>query len=219
MTRPDIGLALSTAMSWVAQPNENIYIALLCILFFLKKTRKRGIEYSAERDKKLRFHVCSQTKESVDPWSTFAVFYMADTSLGIRHQQSMLGFAFGGVFVQKNSKSKNISLSTTEAEFKGQLMSGTSAMTFIPILEFLGQTDFMPIILMCDNDPACCLSNSDLSSRKLRHVAIQLAYLQDLVSAGYVKMMWVSNRGMVADLNTKMLAVKEFFLRADYVVC
>ena len=75
---------------------------------------------------------------------------------------------------------------------------------------FLGLDITLPLLFFCDNDGSCRLSESDLSSKTMRHVATRLAFLQEYVDDGFCVLIHVDKNGMIADIGTKVLAPREF---------
>ena len=61
------------------------------------------------------------------------------------------------------------------------------------------------------------LSESNLSSRRMRHVATRLAYLKERVKSGELQLVHVGTDGNVADIGTKALSVKIFHHLASYI--
>ena len=75
---------------------------------------------------------------------------------------------------------------------------------------FLGLKITLPLLFFCDNEGACRLSESDLSSKTMRHVATRLAFLQEYVDDGFCIVIHIDNKGMFADIGTKILAPRDF---------
>ena len=80
----------------------------------------------------------------------------------------------------------------------------------MPVAKFLMTKARSPTLLFCDNKAACMLSESNLSSKRMRHVATRLAYLKERVSAGEILMTHLGTDGNLADIGTKILSTKQF---------
>ena len=52
----------------------------------------------------------------------------------------------------------------------------------------------------CDNDGACKLSESNISSRRMQHVASRLAYLQENVDDLIIALFHFISKGNIADI-------------------
>ena len=65
-------------------------------------------------------------------------------------------------------------------------------------------------VIFCDNCAAVLLSESDISIKKLRHVATQIAFLRELVNSEDIALIHISTNGQVADIYTKPLLAAIF---------
>ena len=78
------------------------------------------------------------------------------------------------------------------------------------ILRFAGFPSSGAAPIFCDNRAAVLLSESDISTKKLRHVATQIAFLRELVNSEDIALIHVSTAGQVADIFTKPLPAATF---------
>ena len=67
-----------------------------------------------------------------------------------------------------------------------------------------------PWFQFCDNDGACKLSESNISSRRMQHVASRLAYLQENVDDLVIALFHFISKGNIADIGTKVLGPRDF---------
>ena len=75
-----------------------------------------------------------------------------------------------------------------------------------------------PVILLCDNKATCMLSEGNISSSRLRHVATHLAFLRELAEEGKIVLLHIGTDGNIADIGTKPIAARHFHeLRAMLV--
>ena len=74
------------------------------------------------------------------------------------------------------------------------------------------------MMIMCDNKAACMLSSSNHTTRKMKHVATRLQYLQELVTEGKVTLLHIKTQGNVADIGTKPLPARTFHHLAAYIM-
>ena len=79
-----------------------------------------------------------------------------------------------------------------------------------PLLSFFNAKFKKPFILLCDNKAACMLSDSNHSSKRMRHVATRLAFLQERVESGDVLLVHIGTSGNLADIGTKALNARIF---------
>ena len=78
-----------------------------------------------------------------------------------------------------------------------------------PVLKFLGCTPTKPMLVFCDNKAACMLSNSNHTTKRMKHVAVRLAFLQEHVNEGNVQLIHISTNGNLADIGTKPLTARQ----------
>ena len=79
-----------------------------------------------------------------------------------------------------------------------------------PLLEFFKVKFKKPFLILCDNKAACMLSDSNHSSRRMKHVATRLAFLQEHVQSGDILLVHIGTNGNLADIGTKALTARVF---------
>ena len=77
---------------------------------------------------------------------------------------------------------------------------------------------FAPIISFCDNESAVKLSDSDKSTKRMKHVLTRMAYLQELIDAGTLTLVHIDTDGNVADIGTKVLGPTTFHNHRRFLV-
>ena len=93
----------------------------------------------------------------------------------------------------------------------------TSLMALEPVLSFL-KVDFKkPMIVLCDNKAACMLSESNHTTKRMRHVATRLCYLQERVNDGDIKLIHIKTEANLADIGTKPLPTRTFHHLSSYI--
>ena len=75
----------------------------------------------------------------------------------------------------------------------------------------------MIFTIFCDNKAACMLSDSNHTTKRMRHVARRLSYLQDLAREGTIALIHIKTDGNVADIGTKVLNARTFHQLASYI--
>ena len=90
---------------------------------------------------------------------------------------------------------------------------------------YRGHSKMLCIILIfstwfqfCDNDGACKLSESNISSRRMQHVASRLAYLQENVDELIIALFHFISKGNIADIGTKVLGPSDFHTVRAFLV-
>ena len=194
-TRPDISATLGFCMQYVHAADFTLYEHLLYCLFYLKHTARWKIRYGKTSSLKFRRFIASHMDE-VDLLSDMAVVFMADASHGPRPMQCSMVFAYGGIIGWRMIRGTTTPLSITEGEWFGQTLSTVFACSYDPIFTFLGVAVERPYILLCDNDAAVKLSDKNLTSRKLRHVATRLSFMQERKSSGLIALHHIPEKPM-----------------------
>ena len=59
-------------------------------------------------------------------------------------------------------------------------------------------------ILLCDSSSAILLAEKDYTSRNLRHVGTRLEFLQEKRASGFVILIYMKEKGMIANIGTKI---------------
>ena len=210
-TRPDICFALSNAAQHISTANETLYNALIAILAYLDNTAHYRMSYGPGQDRDARQMLLTHAELSVDPMGSFDCFGMTDTSHGgPRPMACAIVFAGGGPVAWKISRLTTTPMSSCEGEYDGASRCATIIQWVMPVAKFLMTEARSPTLLFCDNKAACMLSESNLSSKRMRHVATRLAYLKERVSAGEILMTHLGTDGNLADIGTKILSTKQF---------
>ena len=86
-----------------------------------------------------------------------------------------------------------------------------------PILLFLNLEFKKPFIIFCDNKAACMLSDSNHTTKRMRHVATRLTYLQERVTNGDISLVHIKTEANLADIGTKPLNPRTFHHLASYL--
>ena len=126
-------------------------------------------------------------------------------------------FVYGMPVVVRVSQLTSTALSVCEGEWFGATTGATALQAMEPVLRFMNIDFSLPMILFCDNKAACMLSDSNRSSKSMRHVATRLSYLQELVAAGKIALIHIGTKGNVADLGTKALPARTFHYLCSFI--
>ena len=204
-TRPDICFPLNMCMRCIAGAHEEVYRALLQILGYLVKTAKKRLIYGRDVDPPLRDHILSHTRNlRLDVFLPGDPLTFVDAGGGVKPTQCAYIYLFGGIVSTRVSRLTSTVLSICEGEWFGATSGASRLMAIEPLLEFLEIPHKKPFIIFCDNKAACQLSDSDHSTRRMRHVLTRLRYLQELVDNGNIMLVHIDTTGNVADLGTKV---------------
>ena len=108
-----------------------------------------------------------------------------------------------------------MSRSSTEAEYKA-IANGTAEVTWLQsVLRELGVFQSEPPILWCDNLGATFLTANPVFHARTKHIEIDFHFVREKVSAGALKVRFISSHDQLADIFTKALG-REAFDRMKY---
>ena len=204
-TRPDVCFPLNMCMRCVNGAHEGVYHALLQILGYLLNTSNRRLTFGRDVDNPLREHVLRHTRHlRFDVFQPGDPLTFVDAGGGVKPTQCALIYLFGGIVSIRVSRLTSTVLSICEGEWFGATAGATRLLAIEPLLEFLEVPFKKPFVVFCDNKAACMLSDSDHSTRRMRHVLTRLRFLQERVDKGDIMLVHIETAGNVADVGTKV---------------
>ena len=204
-TRPDICFPLNMCMRCVAGAHEGVYNALLHILGYLSKTAEHRMIYGRDVDGPLRDHIITHTRDlRFDIFLPGDPITFVDAGGGSKPTQCAFLFLFGGIISLRVAKLACTVLSICEAEYFGATAGASRLMAIEPILEFLQVPHQKPFLILCDNKAACQLSDSNHTTKRMRHVMTRINYLQELVDQKKIMLAHIQTAGNISDLGTKV---------------
>ena len=210
-TRIDGAFALNCCMRCINGASEAVYQAMINLLIFLDLTSDRKITYGYHADLPIKRSIIENAADvRHDIFSEGDPITYVDTGGGPKPTQCALCLLYGGLIAAKVSRLDVTTLSQCESEWFGATTGATIVLGIEPILDFLGITFKKPFILLCDNKAACMLSDSNHSSKRMRHVATRLAFLQERVQSKELLLVHLNTTGNLADIGTKALGPKVF---------
>ena len=109
-------------------------------------------------------------------------------------------------------------LSSCESEYVGATRAAVQIKGIRDLLDFLGVQQTSPTTLFVDNKAAVQLSESNTSSKRMKHIATRIAFLREQSTSGQLQLFHIGTSGQVADIFTKPLGAHIFHpLRATLV--
>src|SRR5262249_7282846 len=141
-TRPDIAHAVSVTSRYHADPGEQHWMAVKCILKYLRRTKDLFLVYGGiNGDLKLEGYTDSSFQSDHDD------------------SKSNSGFVFtlnGGAICWKSFKQETTADSTTEAEYIAAAEAAKEAVWMKKFITELGVVPSIvdPVLLLCDNNGA-----------------------------------------------------------------
>jgi hypothetical protein len=216
-TRMDLAYALNRCMRCSAGASEALYRRLISILEFAVATASRKLTAGRNADSSLRQLVVEEAADiRLDVFRPGDPITFVDTGGGPKAMQCSYTFLFGMPCVVRVSQLTSTALSVCESEWFGATTGATALQAMEPVLTFLDIEFGKPMLIFCDNKAAVMLSDSNHTTKRMRHVATRLAYLQEQVSEGRVALVHISTKGNIADLGTKPLPARTFHYLASF---
>lgn len=103
------------------------------------------------------------------------------------------------------------SLSSCEGEYVAATWLTIDVKVMRYIKEFLhNQSITEPTVIFCDNKSAVMLSDSNTSSKRMKHIATRIAFLREAIQDKHVVLYHIRTNGQVADIFTKPLGAATF---------
>ena len=102
------------------------------------------------------------------------------------------------------------SLSSCESEYIAATKATVTIKTIRGVKSFFGQKPDLPTILFCDNKAACMLSEKNTSSKRMKHIATRVHFLQEAVEGKEICLQHIRTTGQIADIFTKPLGASVF---------
>jgi hypothetical protein len=104
----------------------------------------------------------------------------------------------------------SVTLSSTEAEYVGAGETAQQMLFAWRIVESIGLTVRLPMILCADNTGSIQLANNWTSSGRTKHIDVRHHFLRELVERGIIKLVFVKTDENTADMFTKNLGRVSF---------
>ena len=105
---------------------------------------------------------------------------------------------------------KVVTLSSRDAELMASILGARTAISHRLMLRELGLHGDEPVPLYTDSKSTELSATSDMVAGESRWNGIRIRWLQQQVSHGLIKLIWVDGGSMLADVMTKTLAPKAF---------
>ena len=203
-TRPDIAYAAMALGQFNAKPTRAHLLAAKGILRYLTSTLNYGLEYAVP---------VSSIPLTVVPFSQGCALTDADWASDENDRKSISGYCFymhSCLISWSAQKQKIITSSSTEAEYYAlsyALREGLWIHLFLTSLQLPIPT---PFPLLCDNQSAIKLANSDMSSSRSKHIDVRYHFIHEKIEDGTFEMSWIPMGDMTANIFMKPLPFPAF---------
>ncbi|GKU98153.1 hypothetical protein SLEP1_g11189 [Rubroshorea leprosula] len=197
LTRPDISFAINKLSQYMHCPTEMHWQAVKHILRYLKNTMFHGL--------------------LIRPTSTLALHAFSDSDWA-GDQDTRVSTTGYIVFLGatpiswKASKQKAVARSSTEAEYRALAAASSELVWVVHLLTELGIRVDAPPVLYCDNVGATYLSSNPVMHSRMKHIAIDLHFIRDLVDKQILRVSHIASADQLADGLTKPLSSSRFAL-------
>jgi len=203
-SRPDIAYAAMALGQFNAKPTRAHLLAAKGVLRYLAGTLDYGLEYAVPT---------SSIPPTVMPFSQGCALTDADWASDENDRKSILGYCFYThecLISWSAQKQKIIASSSTEAEYYSlsyALREGLWIRLFLTSLQLPIPT---PFPLLCDNQSAIKLANSNTSSSRSKHIDVRYHFICEKIEDGTFETSWIPTANMTADIFTKPLPFPAF---------
>jgi hypothetical protein len=203
-SRPDILTAVSFGATYSAKPTRGAFQELLHCLRYLQESRSTGL--------RLRAGVAHQ--DLVLTCFVDAGYLTHRDSKS--HQGYCLSFQDTGMFYAKSSKQQLVATSSTHSEMRALYSLVVDIVYVVNLCEELGRPLKLPAIVMEDNAATVAVTR-DMATRvkRCKHFLMLVHYVKEQVEHGLVEIRKVPTAANLADILTKIVAGKDFVLKAE----
>ena len=122
-----------------------------------------------------------------------------------------LHYLAGGPASWRAGQLSSTPISSCEAEYIGASRTAVTSCHLRDVITFYkGKPITAPTVIFCDNLSAVMLSDSNTSSKRMKHVTTRIAFLRELVANKTILLYHIGTNGQLADIFTKPLAAQTF---------
>ena len=211
ISRPDISFAVSFLARFNSRGTQAHFDSAVKVVNYLNVTKDKKIIYHRDCKGHLTEHILahSELKEYVFDKDTIVTF--SDSSHGgERPMAGYVGYLADSPFAWSAFRLPVTPLSSCQGEYHTATKAAVMAKAYSDLMTFTGYPSAAGAPIFCDNRAAVLLSDSGISSKKLRHVATHIAFLRELIKSNDIMLLHISTKGQIADIFTKPLAASTF---------
>ncbi len=189
-TRPDLAYSVTYLSQFCSRPSEEHWQAAKRVLRYLQDTKNRSLRYK-------------KTRKEVE------VFNDSDWGSDNKDRKSFSGYAsiVAGGAVSAVSAS-TVALSTVEAEFVALGEATREVLWLQNFLREINQKGFCEnaIKINIDNQGAIMLAQNRASSERTKHLDLRNFFIQDVVEAKEISLVYVPTEKNIAEGVTKAIS-------------
>ena len=191
-TRPDLAFVSHSLSCFVNNPGEVHWIAAKRCLRYLKGSIDDKLIYRVSDAITLEGYSDSDWAGCLDSRRSISAYcFFLDTN--------------SAAISWKCKRQATVATSTAEAESVALFEASQEALFLDCLVSEMLDKVFKPVKLYVDNQAAIALCKSNVNSQKVKHFAIKIRYLQDLVDSLQISPLYCPTSEQLADLLTKPL--------------
>ncbi|GKV48156.1 hypothetical protein SLEP1_g54984 [Rubroshorea leprosula] len=195
MTRPDLSFAVNRLSQFMHQPTTVHWQAAKRVLRYLRGTCFHGLLLRPQPS--LSLHAFSDAD-----WAGDRSSFVSTTGY--------LVFLGSNPISWRAAKQKAVARSSTEAEYRALAATASEVIWISHLLSELGVSPPASPAIFCDNVGATYLSLNPVMHSRMKHIAIDLHFVRDLVDKRLLHVSHISSHDQLADGLTKSLSTARF---------
>jgi len=205
----DIAYVMMALSQYNASPTRAHLLAAKGVLCYLAGTMDLSLEFGMEQ---------SVISAPVQGFSRCCVVTDADWATDEKDWRSISGYCFyflNSLISWSSTKQKTVSLSSMESEYYAMTHAMKEALWIHLFLTIHSLPIPQPFPLLCDNQSAIALVESEAISSHSKHIDIHYHFICDHISDGSFQTTWIPTSDMTADIFTKPLLPPLFLKHCD----
>ena len=213
ISRPDLAYTQSMLARYSGCGGENHLKCLVHAVQYLQRTKSYSLTYRKQGSDKLLENIQAHSKFRPEALDAEDLISFTDASSG--GEKPMAGevhFLAGGPVAWRSGRLSDTPLNSAEAEYVAASRAATTTIVLRSTISFFITRERAPrpTVMFCDNLAAVMLSDSNITSKRMKHVMTRLAYLRERVGANDLYLYHIGTKGQIADIMTKSLATQTF---------
>ena len=213
--RPNIAFAVGQVSQHSNDPDKSHCEAVKRIIAYLAGTPQHGIQLgSKERSTEGLVGFDGQSAGQLNG------FVDSDYAGNINNFRSTTGYIFnfkGGPISWGSRQQKNVTVSTTEAEYVASSEAAREAVWLRRLTKSIGEEQSHPTLIRCDNQGAIKLAQSREFRKKTKHIEVHHHYVREQVEKREITLSYIPTEDQAADIFTKPLPGPRFEKLRDMI--
>ncbi|GLT82336.1 hypothetical protein SLE2022_007230 [Rubroshorea leprosula] len=195
LTRPDLCFAVNKLSQFMHKPTDAHWQVAKRVLRYLRGTSFHGLLLRPQGA--LSLHAYSDADWAGDPSTCVST-------------TGYLVFLGSNPISWRATKQKAVARSSTEVEYRALAAAASELVWVRNLLQELGVSGLGSLTLFCDNVGATYLSLNPVLHSRMKHIAIDLHFVRDLVDQKLLHVSHISSHDQLADGLTKSLSTARF---------